>query len=158
MNTLEAMQSTRALMNKYGFTSWSFNFNNRFSSLGLCIYATREIQLSRPYVNANTWEVVRKTVLHEIAHALIPLENASHGPQWAETFIRIQKAEGISNPTAELTYHMEEFVRPPSPYVLVCPACNYQHPAYKPPRRAYSCGKCAPNRFDRKFLLELRAR
>ena len=64
-----------------------FKFNQNLSMAGICRYPTGNrrgtIELSRVYVSApsTTPEMIQKTILHEIAHAIAGHE-AAHGPVW----------------------------------------------------------------------------
>lgn len=60
---------------------WGFKFNNRLNALGVCDYNTKTIYISR-VAEKQTLEMVRDTILHEIAHALTPGDG--HGFQWAD--------------------------------------------------------------------------
>jgi predicted SprT family Zn-dependent metalloprotease len=68
-------QAARALalelMARHGLQGWSFAFNKRKRTLGLCRFAQRRIELSIHLADRNSTEEVRDTVLHEIAHALV---------------------------------------------------------------------------------------
>ncbi len=55
---------------------WSLGFNASRKSCGRCIEARMRIELSTYYVEHNSLELVRDTILHEIAHALV---GANHG-------------------------------------------------------------------------------
>ena len=65
------------LMAHHGLVGWSFHFNRCKTSLGLCVYHRRIIELSIYLVERdNSAEEIRDTILHEIAHALV---GARHG-------------------------------------------------------------------------------
>src|ERR1700722_17840393 len=59
------------LMAQHGLLAWTFAFNRRKSSLGLCLYELRTIELSVFFVIRNPHEEIVDTILHEIAHALV---------------------------------------------------------------------------------------
>jgi hypothetical protein len=71
------------VLSSYG---WKFSWNNRATSLGLCSFKNREIQLSLLLVEQNPEEVDEwiDTVRHEAAHALsvIAYRHSGHGWQW----------------------------------------------------------------------------
>lgn len=77
------------LMSHHGLNErgWDFKFDNAAKRLGLCNHSQRTISLSRKFVSAATEAEVEQTLLHEIAHALLPARNAhgkttGHGPEW----------------------------------------------------------------------------
>ena len=75
-----AQQCANDLMAEHGLTAggWSFAFNRRKRSLGICNYTGKRIELSSAFVARNDEAAVRDTILHEIAHALAG-QKAGHG-------------------------------------------------------------------------------
>ena len=67
---------------------WSFVFNDNRSSLGLCRYATKTIELSIHFVDNASMFNVRDIILHEIAHALVGWQ-AGHGLKWKQKAIEL---------------------------------------------------------------------
>jgi predicted SprT family Zn-dependent metalloprotease len=59
------------LMAEHGLHGWTFAFNKRQRTLGLCRYGLRAIELSIHLVDRNSAEEIQDTILHEIAHALV---------------------------------------------------------------------------------------
>src|SRR4051794_12385578 len=84
----EAERAARDLMLLFGLADWDFAWNWRKRALGLCRYRERRIELSRWFVKANGEEMVRETVLHEIAHALAG-EKAGHGDRWKAMCVKV---------------------------------------------------------------------
>lgn len=83
MELAEARSLALAMMTEYGVIAkgWSFAFDRAKSRMGQARFDTKTITLS-PYVVAySTREQVRQTLLHEIAHALLPY-SVGHGPEW----------------------------------------------------------------------------
>ena len=78
MDLDSAEQIAEHLMTRHGLMGrgWSFAFNRRKRSLGLCHYTARRIELSSHFVEMNDETQVRDTVLHEIAHALAGREES----------------------------------------------------------------------------------
>ncbi|MEM9915799.1 MAG: SprT-like domain-containing protein, partial [Planctomycetota bacterium] len=74
MDLPSAGQLALSLMQHHGLADagWTFRFNQRKRSLGLCNYTTQRIELSAPFVTRNDEPEVRDVILHEIAHALTP--------------------------------------------------------------------------------------
>lgn len=70
-----------------GLTGWSFGWDRAVRRLGCCSYGKRRITLSRHYVAAYLEKdatMVRRTVLHELAHALAMVKHRErgHGRVW----------------------------------------------------------------------------
>ncbi|MDO5463847.1 MAG: SprT-like domain-containing protein [Akkermansia sp.] len=68
-------------------TGWSFGWDRAVRRLGCCSYGKRRITLSRHYVAAYLEKdatMVRRTVLHELAHALAMVQHRErgHGRVW----------------------------------------------------------------------------
>jgi predicted SprT family Zn-dependent metalloprotease len=78
-----------------GEGGWTFAWNNRKRTFGLCRYREKRIELSRVRMPSETREAIEQTILHEIAHALAGPE-AKHGPDWKAAARRI----GVINPRA----------------------------------------------------------
>lgn len=77
------------LMSRHGLTEngWRFGFDRAKSRLGQCQYTRRTITISAYMVSAATVEQVEQTMLHEIAHALLPPydeygKKIGHGRRW----------------------------------------------------------------------------
>ena len=81
MDRFDAARLARRLLAEHGLTGWTFAFNRRKRSLGLCRYGERRIELSVHLVDLNSDEEVLDTLLHEIAHALCG-PKAGHGAGW----------------------------------------------------------------------------
>jgi hypothetical protein len=81
MELEKAERLARHLMVRHGLKNWSFKFDRAKNRLGLTTFHTRTISISRHMVIAGTREHVHQTMLHEIAHALLP-PSAGHGPEW----------------------------------------------------------------------------
>src|SRR5690242_13087862 len=68
---LEARRLACELLDVHGLEGWSFAFNRSKRDLGICRFGPRLIELSVHFVERNAGKVVRDTLLHEIAHALV---------------------------------------------------------------------------------------
>lgn len=73
-------------LSMYNLTNWSFKFNSRKRSAGLCSPSKKTIYVSKYLVDVECGltDTAKNTVLHEIAHALdFEIRGTSdHGPQW----------------------------------------------------------------------------
>jgi predicted SprT family Zn-dependent metalloprotease len=120
-------------MDRHGVGDWRFDFDRAKRRLGCCHYGTRTITLSRPLTQLNTVDVVRDTLLHEIAHALAP--GAGHGPRWKRTAAQLGAVPRSCASADSVTL-------PPAPFALVCDGCQTRLERYRRPRRRYVCRSC----------------
>lgn len=134
MTVDEAARLADTLIKKHLKSPWTFKFNKRRTSLGICIFDKKVIQISTPFVECNTLEKVREVILHEIAHALAGY-NAGHGPKWAKECRKL----GI-----EPIVSYRDVVMPPGKFVATCKNCetryNKQHKVKK--GYGYVCPLC----------------
>ena len=70
MDPRAAQQLARRLMAQHGLIErgWSFAFNRRKCSLGLCNHTAKCVELSIYFIDKNDISFIRDTLLHEIAH------------------------------------------------------------------------------------------
>jgi predicted SprT family Zn-dependent metalloprotease len=68
---VEVRQLALGLLVSHGLSGWSFAYNRRKRTLGLCVYHRRTLELSLHFVERNGVAAIRDTLLHEIAHALV---------------------------------------------------------------------------------------
>ncbi len=83
MTLEEAEQMTHDLLKQYELHDWKFQWmqvRKRFNRAGQCCYSKQTIYLQPRFALCNTQEVVKMTVLHEIAHALTP--RCGHNKTW----------------------------------------------------------------------------
>jgi len=78
---------------KQHIPNWVFKWDNAAQRYGICRYAGRRISVSLPRARVNTIERTKRTILHEIAHALTP--GQKHNKVWKQKAREI----GLSNPT-----------------------------------------------------------
>jgi len=78
----EGEELALSLMEEHGLLEkgWTFRFDKATSRLGACHYHKKEISLSRLMVLYAEREDVEQTMLHEIAHALLPPEVGHYKP------------------------------------------------------------------------------
>lgn len=84
------------LIRLYLGSKWKFKWSeSKVWWYGYCEYDTKTIRLSRPLVKEETEEHVEDTILHEIAHALMPHDEDSggydefHGEKWIKVSEKI---------------------------------------------------------------------
>lgn len=158
MDTSFAYRIARDLMEQHGLKHWSFMWDYSVRRFGCCrptrigkevMYGT--ISMSMHLTRLNTEERFRRTVLHEIAHALAADESirAGHGPIWKKHAVAL----GI---LPIRCYSTSDTVVPALKYIGSCPN-GHEAERMKLPRapRKLSCGKCCP-RYDERFLLTFR--
>lgn len=133
---------------------WSFKWNSRKRSIGICDWEKMEISLSKEILKTNPdksheWE---DTLRHEIAHAIdFSLRGFSdHGRVW-------QKIAKILLATPRAC--TETFVCAESKYLKVCPNCKKSVAIHKRTKKETACGECCQkynnNRFSAEFILEI---
>jgi predicted SprT family Zn-dependent metalloprotease len=121
-----------ALMQRHDLPrDWSFAFDGSKVRFGKCDYRNKRISLSRCLVEANAVEVVRETILHEIAHALAP-HGAGHGPIWRSLALSIG-ANGFR-------CYGSEVQRPQPKFCGTCCGCG--RVIYRHRRTAIACARC----------------
>lgn len=84
-----------------GIFKWTYREDNARQRCGACHYSSREISLSRHFIELNSEEEVRLTLLHEIAHALCK-PGVGHGLQWQRAARTIGAPRAVTNETAHM--------------------------------------------------------
>lgn len=137
MLRLEIMISR--LMLDHGLTDWSFRWSSARRGFGTCCSQKKLITISTVLANVNTDERVRRTVLHEIAHALVGTRHG-HDVVWRSMCLRI----GGDGKTC---WDRTTTVAVPAPWSGTCPVCHTEHHRYRRPRLhlKYFCRRCFPN-------------
>lgn len=105
-----AQDLARELISKYLDSSWSFQWNNRKRTFGICLYTRKTIELSRLMIANQSKADIRDTILHEIAHALTP--GAQHGPEWKAMARRLGCVPKSTGRTTEKTRQKLNTVAP----------------------------------------------
>ena len=124
-------------MLEHGLHDWAFGFGRGKRTLGTTRVRhgerTGAIRISRHLVEANLPEVLRDTILHEIAHALayrrFGRAAMNHGPAWRAIALEVGAEPRATCQVGPLT---------PAPYTLECTACGAQVGLYRKPRYAPS--------------------
>ncbi len=78
----------RFLMDEYALNDWNLTFRKMTRTLGQCSHRKKRIQLSTYFISCKPLNRILNTILHEIAHALLPYE-AGHGKTWRAMAERI---------------------------------------------------------------------
>jgi predicted SprT family Zn-dependent metalloprotease len=135
---LEARTEACRLLACHRLDDWSFRFNRSRVNLGLCLYGLRVIELSAHFVERNPPDLVRDTLLHEIAHGLAG-RAAGHGPAWKAMCLRVgARPERLSF----------EADMPEGRWQARCGSCGMVHHKHRRPKRmtGWYCGRCGPER------------
>jgi len=91
MNVTDAKRLARQLMDEHGLKDIPVVFDNAKNRRGICRYnwtGIENIGLSRYFINLNDESIVRNTILHEIAHALVGPHHG-HDRVWRRKAIEI---------------------------------------------------------------------
>jgi predicted SprT family Zn-dependent metalloprotease len=131
----EARKLALALMAHHGLEGWSFAFNRRKRTLGLCLYGARTIELSMFFVDRNDTEEIRDTILHEIAHALV-------GPGHGHDAVWKTKARAIG----ARPERCGQAEMPEGRWQARCEACGQDFSRHRRPKRltGWFCRNCGP--------------
>lgn len=131
---------------------WDFRLDNSKRRFGMCSPRKKLISISYQLSVNNYWnpDIVRNTVLHEIAHAIHweLYKEASHNWLWN----RIALAIGCDG---NRCFSSEEVEMPQSKYSLVCPKCGRKYKRYRKPTRNASCRSCSGGTYNPQYKLEI---
>lgn len=142
MNPVEARYLAVALLHQHGLANWKLKLGRGRWNAGLCHFDRHTIELSEPFVQANTSEKVRDLVLHEIAHAIA--DRVRHDAVWKAT-AKMLGCKAEPRPDLE---------RPPGKWKLVCDHCGHAvHRVRKPDGRRRSCRICGGAKFNPRYVL-----
>tara|TARA_R110000851_G_scaffold263324_1_gene415808 strand:+ start:508 stop:1107 length:600 start_codon:yes stop_codon:yes gene_type:complete len=134
---------------------WSFEFNNRKKSLGLCSSRSKTIFLSKWLFNQNLDKGVKfeDTIRHEIAHAIdySIRRTSDHSKIWVMIALEV-----LCN--GERCYSSNDIkVTKTTKYTLICDSCKEESPSHKKKKRRSACGDCCRKhnfgRFSIKYVL-----
>jgi len=133
------------LMEKHELFFWKLKFNNRKNSIGLCCSAKKTIHLSSVIILSCTKDLVNKTILHEIAHALVGVHHG-HDIVWRRKCIEIGGDGKRLADKSEVDFSNIKFA-----YKGICPN---GHTFYRSrmPKKEQSCGTCFSG-FNKDFLI-----
>jgi predicted SprT family Zn-dependent metalloprotease len=125
------------LLAVHGLNDWSFGFNRRKRSLGLCVFHRRTIEVSVFFVLQNPPEEIVDTILHEIAHALV-------GPRHGHDRVWKQKCREIGA-KPQRCGHAE---MPEGKWRASCGQCGKKFHRHRKPKRTrgWHCRSCGPER------------
>lgn len=90
MDKIECERLAQELFTKHNLLEWKLVWKKklvRWSTAGSCNYRKKIITLQPTYVEKNGVEEITNTILHEIAHALMPRHH--HNKFWKRKAIEI---------------------------------------------------------------------
>jgi predicted SprT family Zn-dependent metalloprotease len=127
-----------AMLASYGLPYWTFSFNRRKTEMGLCLYSPQRIELSVYFIELNSWEAIRETLLHEIAHALVG-SGHGHDGVWKQQCLKIgAKPERLCHAAS----------MPEGPWRAQCGYCGMLHHKHRKPKHmvGWFCARCGRER------------
>lgn len=135
MDVEQARLLARRLIDHHGLSDWSFEMDRAKRRFGCCWRKIKLITLSEPLTKLNELAEVQDTILHEIAHALVP---GGHTPAWkrkcreigAKPF-RCYSGGEIRLPELKRRFR----------YVATC-RCPIDHFKSRKPTSIYICRRC----------------
>ncbi len=110
---------------------WKFKFHRSKRICGLCNYRRKIISGSKFIMIGSSEHLVRNTLLHEIAHALVGPNNG-HNEIWKKKFIEIGGNGNVKG----------EYNKPT--FVAICNECNGNFKCHR--RTKKICLKCFPKK------------
>ena len=160
MDTTHALTLARELMNAYGLQALPVGWTRAKRQFGRCTFTrdatgrrvAKAIEISWPLTRVNPIEVVRNTILHEIAHALAGYD-AAHGPAWVAMAHRVGARPERCVPDGDPTV-VDILGR----FTYSCPVCPWTMNRHKRLRRNSSCHKCSHGTYNPAFELRLAVR
>ena len=147
MDALEAADLAADLMAAWGLDDWCFEFDAAVRRFGHCRFDARTISLSRHLVALNDVDLVRDTILHEIAHARAGPRHG-HDATWRRTAVRV-------GARPDRTFG-DEVASPPPKWVGTCPGCGGRLERHRLLRRTrqLACAACGRGRWHREFVYQ----
>jgi len=127
-------------MLRHGLDDWAFGFGRGKRTLGTTRVrsgaATGTIRISRHLVTDGTPDMLRDTLLHEIAHAVAYVRHGraamNHGPLWRAVAREWRAVARELGARPEATCRAGPLV--PAPHVLVCGRCGAEVGLYRRPK------------------------
>jgi len=129
----EAYDEARRLLHEHGLDDWRVQFDTAKKRAGVCRFHDRVIGLSAPMTRLHSEDVVRRTVLHEVAHALAG-PGTGHGPRWQAQARRLGIPPDRCLP--------EDAPRVPGAWVGVC-SRGHVVERHRRPERVVGCSECS---------------
>lgn len=130
-------------------TKPAFQLNKRMQKAGSVDLSKWQMDISISYHDKYGWDgELRNTVKHEMIHFYLGITRKPTGHN--RYFKELMEKLGC-------TLHSKPNKRPYK-YIFECPHCRKEYKARKLLGKRYSCGKCSDGRFNRKYILQFKAR
>ena len=143
MQTTAALRLARTLLDDHGLHTWTVGLDRAKARAGATHFQTRRITLSGPLTRVHDEDLVRDTILHEIAHALV-------GPAHGHDAVWKAKAREVG--ASDARCFSSEEAKALAPFIGTCPA-GHEVRRHKRPTRLVTCAECS-SRFDLAHLFE----
>ena len=143
MHTATALRLARSLLDEHGLGAWTVGLDRAKTRAGATYFRHRRITLSAPLTRAHDEALVRDTILHEIAHALV-------GPTHGHDGVWKAKAREIG--ASDARCFSSEAARELAPFIGTCPA-GHEVRRHRRPTRLIACAECSSS-FDVAHLFE----
>jgi predicted SprT family Zn-dependent metalloprotease len=146
VNLLQAENLAVKLLKNHKLDDWEFRFDFAKRRFGCCSFHRKTISLSRYLTELNPEAVVKNTILHEIAHALVG-KSHNHDKVW-----KAQMVELGCKP--QRCYSHSEVIIPSGKYTAVCRNCRKSFQAAR--KRRVACSECCREYNRGKYSEEFR--
>lgn len=143
MDPNEAVRRTRELLSEFDLNDWIVELDRSKRRFGQCRYGPKVIGLSETLVSLNSWERVRRTALHEIAHAIAFVRYGAsqhHNYRWQQICAEI----GIPGESRCYDPERDGTVTVPYKYRILCLKCN-EVVGYRDRKRREMAERCVSN-------------
>lgn len=137
MHTATALRLARSLLDAHGLREWTVALDRAKTRAGATHFRSRRITLSGPLTRAHEEDLVRDTILHEIAHALV---GPSHGHD------RVWKAKAREIGASDERCFSSEAARELAPFIGTC-SNGHEVRRHRRPTRLIACAECSAS-FD----------
>jgi predicted SprT family Zn-dependent metalloprotease len=118
MNTTQARNLATKAMTKHGLTQqgWVFQWDNARNRFGQCVYRYKVLSFSKFLTEHSEEEEFMRTVMHEIAHALVG-PGHGHGIVWRRQMLALGQTPSR---TANSNEAQKEAKKAAANYVVTC--------------------------------------
>ncbi len=130
-----------SLMREHNLAGWQFSFMRAKRKMGCANFARQTISLSSALVELNNDEVIKDTILHEIAHVLV---GAKHGHDY------VWRMQAISIGCDGKSGYGSEVITPRKTYRGTCTTCGKN--VYRFRRTVLACGQCCKGTYNSKYV------
>lgn len=114
---------------------WVYKFNYLKRKLGLCYHNRKVLEFSLPFVEVNTLDLMKNTIIHEVSHALVgPYHKHNH--VWKSQCRDL----GLMNPTAVCVD--PRLNSPVGPYQFTCNCRTYYFYRSNTLNKEFICRTC----------------